>query len=189
MFESALHASEVDELLFNTELRTELEFYFDETVNLVDSSHFPLRLENDFLACLLEWETAPVLPIYRWFEPEMRLPHPDNLSEKDLPTLLSDVIDRLYDKQIVLDFTDHLSDLELYRIIYQDILPTREKKLKHRCGYIHWDCSYIGNDPTTWLAYYASDDDRELWSDTSLLPLPPKMIPPYQRDLPSDPIW
>ena len=189
MFESALHTSEVDELLFNTELRTELEFYFDESASLVNSSHFPLRLENEFLACLLEWETAPVLPIYRWFEPEMRIPHPDNLCEKDLPTLLNEVIDLLYDKQIVLDFTDHLSDAELYRIIYQDILPTREKKLKHRCGYIHWDCSHIGNDPTTWLAYYASDDDRELWSDTSLQPLPPKLIPPYQRDLPSDPIW
>jgi len=189
MFESALHTSEVDELLLNTELRTELEFYFDESVDLVHFSHFPVRFENEFLTCLLEWETAPVLPIYRWFEPEMRIPHPDNLCEEDSPSLLSEVIDRLYDVKIVLDFTDHLTDSELYRLIYLEILPSREKKLEHRCGYIHWDCSHVGNDPTTWLAYYASDEDREFWAEMSSQFPPPKMIPPYQRDLPSDPDW
>jgi len=191
MFESALHANEVDELLLNDELRTELEFYFDESINLVNSSQFslPLRLENDFLTCLLEWETAPMLPIYRWFDPEMRLPHPANLCPEELPMILHEVVDRLYDQKVVLDFTDHLTDSELYRLIYQDILPTKEKKLEHRCGYIHWDCSRAGDDPHLWLAYYASDDDREFWEEMSLQPLPPKMVPPYPRDLPSDPIW
>ena len=191
MFESALHVSEVDELLLNAELRTELDFYFDESPGFVNSNQFslPLQVENDFLTCLLEWETAPLLPVYRWFEPEMRLPHPDNLRQEHLPTLLSEVIDRLYDKKIVLDFTDHLTDSELYRLIYQDILPAREKRLTHRCGYIHWDCSRTGEDPDLWLAYYASDDDRECWAEMFLQPLPPKMIPPYQRDLPSDPDW
>ena len=189
MFESAIHASEVDEILLNAELRTDLEFYFEESVNLLNSGHHSLRFENEFLVCLLEWETAPVLPIYRWFEPDLQIPSPDNLRQEDLYAALHEVIDRLYDKKIVLDFTDHLSDSELYRLIYLEILPSREKKLEHRCGYIHWDCSHTGNDPALWLAYYASDDDRELWTDTTLQPLPPKMIPPYQRNLPYDPDW
>ena len=189
MFESAIHASEVEELLLNAELRTELEFYFEESVSLIHSNNHSLRFENEFLASLLEWETAPILPIYRWFEPYLQLSPPDDLCPEELHTTLHEVIDRLYDKKIVLDFTEHLSDLELYCLIYQEILPSREKKLEHRCGYIHWDCSHTGNDPTLWLVYYATDDDRELWTDMTLQPLPPKMIPPYPRDLPYDPNW
>ncbi len=189
MFESTIPASDVDEMILNAELRTELEPYFDESISLINARHFSLRFENEFLACMLEWETAPILPIYRWFEPEMRLPHPENLRPEDLQTILYEVITRLYDKKIVLDFTDHLSDLELYRLIYRDILPSKEKKLEHRTSYIHWDCSHAGGDPNVWLAFYASDEDRESWAEAYYQPLPPKMIPLHHRDLPCDPVW
>ena len=38
--------------------------------------HLTLDAENDFLAAMLAWEQAPVLPIYRWFDPELRPPRP-----------------------------------------------------------------------------------------------------------------
>ena len=189
MFESTIPVDEVDELLLNAELRTELEPYLDESICLVNTRHFSLRSENEFLACMLEWETAPILPIYRWFEPEMRLPHPENLSETELRTILDEVVQRLYEKKIVLDFTNHLSDLELYHLIYRDILPSKEKKLDHRNSYTHWDCSHAGGDPNVWLTYYASDEDRESWAEIYYQPLPPKMVPTYHRDLPYDPVW
>ena len=87
------------------------------------------------------------MPIYRWFEPELRLPRPEVLSDADLHLILWDVIRKLYQKRLVLDFTDHLSDRELYCLIYRDILPSREKKLDHLSNYLHWDCTGPSGDP------------------------------------------
>ena len=180
---------EVDEILRNAELRSELEPYYDESISRVNVQHISLRHENEYLAAMLDWERAPILPIYRWFEPELRPPHPNQLDNDDLPKILKDLLEQLYEKKIVLDFTDHLSDRELYTLICRDILPAREKKVDVRKGALHWDCSHnCGvNDPTVWLTYYASDEEREDWADRYGLPLPEKEYPLNPRDMPQDP--
>ncbi|MDR1964352.1 MAG: hypothetical protein LBQ50_11280 [Planctomycetaceae bacterium] len=177
--------AEVDELIRNAELRTEIEPYLDESVFRVPFQHLPLRLENEFLASMLDWEVAPIEPIYRWFEPELRIPSPDSLSDEKVSQVLDDLIEKLFEKKILLDFTDHLSDRELYTLIYRDILSSREKNLKQRNSFIHWDCS--GGDSDIWLRFYASDDERELWTDYYDEPLPPKQLPAHHRDLPQHP--
>jgi len=176
--------SDVDELIRNAELRAELEPYYDESISRVNVQHWPLRYENEFLAAMLAWETAPILPIYRWFEPELRLPQPDSLNDEEIHQILTDVIDKLYEKKIVLDFTSHLSDRELYRLILRDILPSREKKLEQRVNELHWDCSVSDNDPVIWLKYYASDAEREQWAEQFGQSLPEKAIPLYPRQMP-----
>lgn len=176
---------EIDELILNAELRTEIEPYLDESVFRVPFQHLPLRLENEFLASMLDWEVAPIEPIYRWFEPELRIPGPDSLLDEKVSQVLDDVIAKLFEKKILLDFTDHLSDRELYTLIYRDILPSREKNLKHRNNFIHWDCS--GGDSDIWLRFYASDEERETWMDYYNEPLPPKELPVCHRDLPQYP--
>lgn len=179
---------EVHELLRNAELRDELEPFYDESISRINVQHLPLAAENEFLASMLAWETAPVLPIYRWFEPELRPPRPETLSEDDLHKILWDVIEKLYEKRIVLDFTDHLSDRQLYCLIYRDILPAREKMIADRSNYLHWDCARAADeDPETWLRYYATEEEREAWADTYGQPLPPVGTPPYQRALPGEP--
>jgi hypothetical protein len=177
--------TDIDEMILNAELRTELEPYYDESVSKIHFQHFPLRLENEFLASMLDWEVAPVEPVYRWFDPELRIPAPDSLNDEKISQVLGDVIEKLFEKKIILDFTDHLSDRELYALIYRGILPSREKHLKHRNNYIHWDCS--GGDSDIWLRFYASDDDREQWTDYYDEPLPPKQLPIHHRDLPQHP--
>ena len=178
-------SSDVDDLIRNAELRTELEPYLDESVSRILFHPLPLRLENEFLASMLEWEIAPVEPIYRWFEPELRIPAPEALADEKITQVLGDVIEKLFEKNIILDFTAHLSDRELYTLIYRGILPSREKNLKCRNSFVHWDCS--GGDSDIWLRYYASDDDREQWSDYFDELLPPKQIPRHYRDLPQSP--
>jgi hypothetical protein len=96
-------------------------------------------------------------------------------------------IDRLYQKKIVLDFTDHLTDRQLYTLIYRDILPSPEKKIDSASHFLHWDCSEAGGDETVWLRYYASDADREAWIDETHGVPPPKELPPYPRMLPREP--
>lgn len=177
---------EVDELLRNAQLRNELEPYYDESISRVNVQMLSLSVENDFLASMLAWETAPVLPIYRWFDPELRLPRSAVLSDEDLGEILLDTIYKLYERRIVLDFTDHLSDRDLYELIYRDILPAREKKIDHGNNYLHWDCSHTDGDPEIWLQYYATDEEREAWAETYHQPLPPKAEPAYRRRLPKD---
>ncbi|MGO8690439.1 MAG: hypothetical protein ACLQLG_12525 [Thermoguttaceae bacterium] len=178
---------EVEQLLRNAELRDELERYLDESISRVNVQHWTLAAENEFLASMLAWEQAPILPIYRWFEPDLRLPRAESLSDDDLHQILWDVVRKLFLKRIVLDFTDHLSDRELYRLIYRDILPAREKKLDYPNSYLHWDCTGSGGDSEVWLRYYASDEEREEWAEAYRQPLPPRTPLPYPRNLPREP--
>jgi hypothetical protein len=182
------HPEEVEHLLRNAELRDELEPYFDESIRSVNVEELPTPIENEFLASMLAWERAPVLPISQWFQPELVLPHPDALSNDQLQALLWDTIRKLFDERIVLDFTDHLSDRELYCLIYRDILPCREKKIDSLSNYLHWDCADMGGDPTVWLRYYASEEERLAWVDDFGDPLPPSEEPPYPRQLPRRPL-
>ena len=181
-------SEEVEQLLRNAELRDELEPFYDESISRVNVQHLPLNVENEYLASMLAWETAPVLPIYKWFEPEMRPPRPAVLNDHDLHEILWDVVQKLHQERIVLDFTDHLSDRELYCLIYRDILPAREKKVDCKTNFLHWDCAGAGGDPEVWLRYYANEEEREAWAETYRQPLPPRERPPFPRRLPHEPM-
>ena len=88
-------SDEVDQLMRNAELRDELERYVDESITSVNVHKLTLAAENDFLASMLAWEQAPILPIYRWFEPELRAPRPESLGDARLESILWDVIRKL----------------------------------------------------------------------------------------------
>lgn len=180
---------EVDHLLRNAELRDELEPFFDESLLTLDAQKVPTPVENEFLASMLAWERAPVLPIAAWFTPPLDLPAPEQLDDQELRQLLMQTIRQLFDKRIVLDFTDHLSDRQLYRLIYRDILPSREKKIDNPNNYLHWDCAGISEDAQAWLQYYATEEEREDWAwqfpDDDL---PPRESPPHKRRLPRRPL-
>ncbi len=179
-------SDEVDQLLLNAQLRDELEPFVDESFELLQGNTLPLPLENEFLASMLAWERAPVLPISRWFEPELILPRPDELEDRELSMTLWDTIHKLYSQRIVLEFTDHLSDRQLYTLIYRDILPSYEKKIDLPRNYLHWHCVDEA-DVETWLRYYASDDERDQWYQENDGDLPPAAPLPFPRQMPRRP--
>lgn len=181
-------SSEVEDLLRNAQLRDALEPLFDESIGRVNAEVMSTSSENDFLQSMLEWERAPMLPIYEWFQPQLRLPAPDTLDDASLQGMLHDTIQRLYEKHIVLDFTDHLSDRELYCLIYRDILPAHEKLINRRNNYLHWDCANMDGDPETWLRFYANEDERQAWAAETDGYLPQVENPPYERKLPRAPL-
>ena len=95
------------------------------------------------------------------------------------------MIERLHARRIVLDFTDHLSDRALYALIRRDILPAKLKLVDLPDNYVHWDCSASDDgDPTAWLTYYASDEEREDWRLEEGRDPPPRAVPPHPRALP-----
>ena len=179
---------EVDQLLLNAQLRDELEPYLDESVQLVNVRGMPTRDENEFLASMLEWERAPVLPISRWFKPELSLPHPDTLTDARLHKLLWETIHQLFAKRIVLDFTGHLSDRDLYRVVYRDILPSPEKKIKRSRTFLHWHCLDPHTDVDIWLQYYASEEERDAWAAETNRLVPEQRPLPYPRKVPRGPL-
>ena len=180
-------SEEIEELLLNAHLRDELEPFCDESVELLDVRRLSTGEENEFLASMLAWERAPILPISLWFEPELVLPRPELLPEEGVYRVLWDTINQLYRKRIVLDFTDHLTDRQLYCVIFRDILPAPEKKIDLPKNFLHWHCLDDNNDPEIWLRYYASTEERQVWATETGLPLPPAEAPPYARKMPRRP--
>ena len=176
--------SDIDLLLQNAQLRDELEPFLDESVYLVDLDSMSTVNENDYLKSLLAWERAPVRPIANWFEPQLIIPHPDTLSDEELHQTLHQTIGRLFEKNIVLHFTDHLSDRQLYCLILRDILPSQEKQVELPQTVLNWRCMDEHRDEEYWLRYYATDEDRDLWAYETGLKLPPWEKLPYQRQLP-----
>jgi hypothetical protein len=182
-------SEDVEHLLRNAELRDQLEPLSDESIARVNVAHLPTPIENEFLASMLAWEQAPILPISRWFVPELSIPHPDALDDGALHEKLWGTIRTLFTQRIVLDFTDHLSDRQLYCLIYRDILPATEKKIESSRNYLHWDCANTHDDPVLWLQYYASDEDRAAWAEENDEDALPEMAdPPYRRNLPKAPL-
>jgi hypothetical protein len=180
-------SDEVDQLLLNARLRDELEPFLDESVHILDCRRLPTQAENEFLAQMLAWERAPVLPISRWFDPELKLPAPDKIHDDELHRLLGETLERLYDQRIVLDFTDHLTDRQLYTVIFRDILPSHEKKIDLPRNFLHWHCLDMDAQPEVWLSYYASDEERDAWADETGQDLPPQQVPPHPRKMPRRP--
>lgn len=176
-------SDEVDLLLHNARLRDELEPYIDESVSLVHFRQMNLHEENSFLESMLAWERAPALPISCWSLPELVLPRPDSLDDDLLSSLLYDTIDRLFSVRVVLEMTEHLSDRELYTVIYRDILPACEKKVDLPGNYLCWRC-LDESDTETWLSYYATEAERLQWLETCDGPLPEPLELPFPRKLP-----
>lgn len=175
---------EVDHLLLNAQLRDELEPFLDESVDLVNVRQMPTPMENEFLASMLAWERAPVLSLADWFEPRLELPRPELLDDGRLCELLWDTIEKLYSQRIVLEYTEHLSDRQLYCLLFRDILPSREKKIDLPKNYLHWHCLDEDDEPDTWLRYYATKEDRREWERENCAPAPPSEPPPFPRKMP-----
>ncbi|MBC8351256.1 MAG: hypothetical protein H8E66_04685 [Planctomycetes bacterium] len=180
-------SDDVEHLLLNARLRDELEPYLDESIHLLDVRRMPTQAENEFLASMLAWERAPALPISQWFQPEMQLAHPDTLDDMTLQGVLQETIQQLYDQRVVLDFTDHLTDRQLYCVIYRDILPSHEKKIDLPKNFLHWHCLDDSDDVEAWLRFYATEAERQVWQEETELPLPPSEPAPYPRKMPRRP--
>ena len=69
-------------------------------------------------------QMQPLVDRINTLEPEIQALNDEQLNEQ-----LWNTIQKLYDVRIVLDFTDHLSDRQLYTLIFRDILPSAEKKI------------------------------------------------------------
>ena len=176
--------SDLELLLQNAQLRDQMEPFLDESVYLVDLDRMSVRRENEFLTSLLAWEKAPVLPIAEWFDPPLEMAPANSLDDQQLHQRLHEVMDQLFEMNIVLIHTEYLSDRQLYCLIQRDILPAEEKKVVMANKFLKWQCLDMVEDEESWLRFYASEEERQQWAEETGLRLPPKQPLPFPRQLP-----
>ena len=176
--------NDVDQLMLNARLRGEIEPYLDESVYAVDVGSMSTEMENQFLASMLAWEKAPVVPISQWFEPELTLPPLRSLTNAQVEEILAITICLFYEKGIVLEHSDHLSDRDLYCLIQRDILPSEEKRVVLENKKLVWQCIDPLVDQYDWLSFYASDEERHQWETEQGRPAPMRQVVPFPRAVP-----
>jgi hypothetical protein len=118
----------------------------------------------------------------------VELPAADSLDDVMLHRKLWEVIRKLADLGVYLYHTDHLSDRELYTILWGDLLRQEDVILPpHPHSACHLDILGGCSEEDIMLnhKYYADDLDREMWRlDFPNDPIPDHEDPPYDRDLP-----
>ena len=132
--------------------------------------------------------SAPKSPLSKLLEADgVTLPPPDSFTENSVHEKLWEVIHALARRHHFLDCTDHLSDLELYRQLWDEVLKLSVPELSPEMGDFACQIDLVGggagNSIQLMLRYYASEEDRERWArDNPGQPLPDLADPPHDRD-------
>jgi hypothetical protein len=123
-------------------------------------------------------------------ETGIEMPPPDELDDKKLIAKLWDVIHALLSRSIIICNTDHLDDRELYTLLWKEFLHEVHVITPNDALYI--DATRTGPDDgmPIYLKYYATESQRELYSEIHPdFEMPDHVEPPRRRDhlIPRDP--
>jgi len=145
------------------------------------------EIEEGFWKQVVEYEQAPWTTNFQQLEEAgVSLPHPDSLSDQELPTKLWEVIQKLALLRVFIDQTDHLSDRELYTHLWTDSLREETKMLPlSENAACHIPLLGSGSEESTllYLKFYADEREREAWlEDFPGDTVPEHEDPPYKRD-------
>ena len=151
----------------------------------------PPEVEEAFLERVLAFETSPkrtLIDVLQDFGVE--LPRPSKLTDRGLTTKLWEVIHALLGQFIVINNTDHLSDRELYTLLWNETL--RKEYVVSPRHAIQIDMTKTGVDEgmPVYLKYYATEAQREMYSQVYPdFEMPEHVEPPRRRDhlIPADP--
>lgn len=143
---------------------------------------------DQFLRYLRTIEAEPTSTLSRQLiRAGIELPAPDSFTEESVHPKLWEVLRALADHRTFLCSTDHLSDLELYRYLWEVTLNEPNHELDDSMG----DCACqidlvsSGSDESMWIyhRYYADEAERWEWSEAFPDdPMPDRIDPPFDRD-------
>jgi hypothetical protein len=116
-------------------------------------------------------------------ESGVEVPQPRDLTGKALTSKLWEVVRALLARSVVLCNTDHLSDRELYAFLWKKTLRTEFiMSTQHT---LNIDMTDTGTDAgmATYLKYYATEDQRQMYSEVyPNFKMPEHVDPPKRRD-------
>jgi hypothetical protein len=112
---------------------------------------------------------------------------PDALDDQQIRELLWQVIFGLASLQVFIEYTDHLTDRELYTRLWADELPEEIELDVPPDPSSAWHIDFVssGSEESnhSWLKYYANEKSRDLWArDFPDYEIPAHEEPPYDRD-------
>jgi hypothetical protein len=167
------------------ELRQKIREATGEEPLFGNTAECPPEVEEAFLESVLAFESAPKRNLLDLLnESGIELPRPTQVNDNQLTAKLWEIIRALVSRNIILSNTDHLSDRELYTLLWNETL--RQEFVVSPAHTLHLDVTESGvdNGLLTYLRYYASDKEREMYSE--LYPdfdMPAHVEPPPRRDL------
>jgi hypothetical protein len=133
----------------------------------------------------MEWE-APQTTLFAILqEAGIPLPNPDDVSDHDISATLWTVINGLWDQGVILYSTNHLSDRELYTLLWTDLLLQTGPIIPEEVSVTtHLDIlgGWSSDDLEVFLRYYADDEARQECGKHYGKPIPEHVEPPYDRD-------
>jgi hypothetical protein len=141
-----------------------------------------------FLDMVAAFESAPTTTLARLLIRDgIALPSPEKFTEESVHDKLMEVIHGMARHRHFLESTDHLSNLQLYRHLWNETLnhPTEEVTPEMGPCACHIDLTGDGSEQSTqlWLRHYADDIARDSWAmDFPDDPIPDHADPPYDRD-------
>jgi hypothetical protein len=151
----------------------------------------PPELDQPFVDPVRAFERYPKRTLWDLLsEAAIELPPPEKLSDTELSAKLWEIIHGLLARFIVMGNTDHLTDRELYVLLWNTTL--RQEFLILPRHTIQIDCTKTGaaNDMSVYLKYYATEEQRRLYMHAYPdFKMPEHVEPPRRRDhlIPDDP--
>ena len=142
------------------------------------------EVEEAFLSSVLAFETSPKRTLMDLLsELGIELPRPRKVSDSELTAKLWEVIHALLSRAVVLCNTDHLSDREFYTQLWHETLRQEFVICPHYTIHIDMTRSGIDDGMATYLKYYASEEQRQMYAEVYPdFEMPAHVEPPPRRD-------
>ena len=116
-------------------------------------------------------------------EMRIELPRPEKLTNRRLTSKLWEVIHALLGQSIVLGNTDHLSDRQLYTLLWNETFHKHFVISRHYTLHVDMTKTGIDDGMPIYLKYYASETQRKMYSEFYPgFKMPKHVEPPPRRD-------
>jgi len=144
----------------------------------------PPEVEEAFLERGLDYGTSLKRTLIDLLgESGVDLPRPKKLTDRELTVKLWEVIHALLGQSVVLGNTDHLSDRELYTLLWNETLRQEYIISTHYPLDIDMTKTGIDDGMSIYLKYYASEEQRRMYADVYPdFEMPEHVEPPRRRD-------
>lgn len=150
-----------------------------------EAAGVPPEILEEWWRRIVAFEQAEtVAPFDLLVQSGVALPPPGELGS-GMGARLQEVIDALASFRVYLDHTDHLSDRELYTLLWEEILREEGVFEPQGPGFHVIDVVGSGSDEDilAYLEFYADEEMRRAWAeDWPDLQIPAHSDPPHDRD-------
>jgi len=138
---------------------------------------------QEFLQHLARLEGAPLTTHYeRLCAAGLVLPDPADFTNTEISAVLYVLIRELAEIGVYLEHTNHLNNRELYEHLMGSVLRTPIRDMPEVSTMLSMVSGRSEEGVNTWLAFHASEDDREIWAEV-VGPIPPRQPPRSMRDM------